>query len=120
MSELYSFKGSYPYPLPTNMNGYNINDFVLAPEKPTLNPGQVLEWISNSWSVREANEAELAIKWQEVRTQRNTLLADTDSKILKYLEVGQAVPENTVAYRQALRDIPQNQTDPFAIVWPTE
>ena len=52
MSELYSFKGSYPYPLPTNMNGYNINDFVLAPEKPTLNPGQVLEWISNSWSVR--------------------------------------------------------------------
>ena len=120
MSELYSYKGSYPYPLPKNMNAYNINDFVLAPEKPSILAGQVLEWIDNSWVVREANEAELAIKWQEVRTQRNILLAETDSKILKYLEVGQAVPENIVAYRQALRDLPQSQTNPFSIVWPIE
>jgi len=120
MSELYSYKGAYPYPLPTNINDYDINDFVLAPDKPSIIAGQVIEWDGQNWTVREPNSSELAIKWQEVRDQRNILLQETDSKILRYLELGNAVPENIVNYRQALRDIPQTQENPFDINWPSE
>ncbi len=120
MSNLYSYKGSYPYALPENMAYYDINDFILAPEKPELNYGQQLEWNGSSWVVREANEAELAIQWQAVRDQRNALLSETDARIIRFLEVGNTVPNELVVYRQALRDIPQGQLDPFNIIWPTE
>jgi hypothetical protein len=54
--------------------------------------------------------------WQELRDQRNQLLAETD-----YL----ALVDNTLStdmrtYRQALRDLPANTSDPANPVWPTE
>lgn len=117
MSEIYSYKGSYPYPLPENMFGYNVEDFVLAPEKPSLSSGEVLEWINNSWNVRPANESEIAIQWQAVRDQRNNLLKDSDVYVLRAYETGQPVPQSVITYRQALRDI-TIQVDPFNIIWP--
>ena len=57
----------------------------------------------------------LADKWENVRSQRNQKLAETD-----YL----ALSDNTLAtniktYRQKLRDIPK-QSDPDDITWPTK
>ena len=54
--------------------------------------------------------------WEELRTKRNQLLAETD-----YL----ALVDNTLStdmrtYRQALRDLPANTSDPANPVWPTE
>ena len=120
MENLYSYKGAYPYPLPKDMYNYDINDFVLAPEKPSINNGQILEWDGSNWVVRNSNNAELDIKWQEIRNMRNTLLVNTDTKILKYLERKLDVPDVLVTYRQELRDLPQTQADPFNITWPTE
>lgn len=113
---LYSYKGAYPYPLPTDISKYDITDFVLAPEKPILLPGQVLEW-NNGWIVRKSNESELALQWQAIRNQRNDLLKESDIDVIKLYELNQPVPENLVVYRQALRDI-TTQENPFYIVWP--
>ena len=119
MEQLYSYKGSYPYPLPNSMSNYDINDFTLAPPKPNLQPGEVLEWINNSWHVRGPNASELDFKWQEVRAIRNQLLSETDIKVIRLLEVGQPAPSELIIYRQELRDITTTQTDPFNIIWPT-
>ena len=119
MLDLYSYKGAYPYPLPEDMSKYNINDFVIAPEKPSVNAGEVLEWTGTEWLVRPANTSETEIKWQEIRNQRNTLLQETDVKILKELEQTGSISQSLKDYRQALRDVPQTQTNPFTIVWPT-
>lgn len=120
MTDLYSYKGAYPYSLPQDLAGYDINDFVLAPPKPTTIAGQQVEWNGSEWEVRNPTDVELSLKWDEVRNTRNKLLQDADTKILRYLELGNAVPENIVVYRQSLRDLPQLQSDPFNIVWPSE
>lgn len=57
-------------------------------------------------------------RWHVVRTQRNALLASCD-----WTQVADAAAsaENVAAwvtYRQVLRNVPQTQTDPDAIVWP--
>lgn len=118
MAELYSYKGSYPYPLPEDMTGYDLADFYLAPTKPTLLPGQVLEWSENTWFVREANEPEVQIQWAIVRIQRDALLTNSDIFVVRAYEKGEPVPQDTVDYRKSLRDI-TSQPNPFSIQWPT-
>lgn len=54
--------------------------------------------------------------WTMLRTQRDQLLASTDWTVLS------DSPTPTAAwkvYRQALRDLPANTTDPFNPNWPT-
>jgi hypothetical protein len=51
-----------------------------------------------------------------LRTRRNQLLAETD-----YLALADAtLTDEMTAYRQALRDLPANTTDPANPVWPTK
>ena len=118
MEQLYSYKGAYPHPLPVDMSNYDIEDFELAPEKPELLPGEVLEWTNNSWYVRGPNASEIDFQWYYIRQQRNQLLQDSDVYVIRAYESNQPVPGNVVAYRQELRNITM-QTDPFNIVWPT-
>jgi hypothetical protein len=53
----------------------------------------------------------------QLRTRRNQLLAETD--YLGLPDLGGFSAEMT-AYRQALRDLPANTTDPANPVWPTK
>jgi len=94
----------------------------------SLNPGakwvlrgNELEWLDVNQA--EPTEAEIQAEiarleaeqpWKELRQERNRLIAETD-----YL----ALSDNTMsdemkAYRQALRDLPANTTDPASPVWP--
>ena len=57
-----------------------------------------------------------AEQWKIVRADRNKRLADCDWTQLADATVDAAA---WAAYRQALRDLPQTQADPFNIVWPT-
>lgn len=118
MSSLYSYKGAYPYPLLEDMSGYNLSDFQLAEEKPTITPDEVLDWDGSSWVVRPANFPETEIKWAGVRVKRDELLSASDVFIVRAYENGEPVPQETVDYRQALRDV-SKQSSPFTIVWPT-
>lgn len=117
MTDLYSYKGAYPYPLPEDMSHYDIKDFVLAGPVPPMTPGQVLEWTGSEWLVRNPNDAELEIQWAAVRIQRDSLLASSDVFVVRAYERGEPVPSETVAYRQDLRDVTK-QANPFAIAWP--
>lgn len=56
------------------------------------------------------------LQWQDLRETRDKLLAETD---------WWAMPDRTMtdeqaAYRQALRDLPANTTDPANPIWPTK
>jgi hypothetical protein len=54
--------------------------------------------------------------WKMLRQLRNIKLKDCDWTVLS------DTPTSTAAwktYRQALRDLPANTTDPFNVVWPT-
>lgn len=119
MADLYSYKGAYPYPLPKDMSGYDINDFTLAPEKPVLSPGEKLEWGGSAWAARPANEAESAIQWQKVRDQRHALLEESDVIVIRNTEDGLHVSQEVKDYRQALRDVTM-QSNPFDITWPVK
>lgn len=58
----------------------------------------------------------LAFGWASLRAMRDSLLAACDWTVLS------DTPTSTAAwktYRQALRDLPANTTDPFNPVWPT-
>ncbi len=55
-----------------------------------------------------------------VRTQRDAKLAESDWMVIKSAETGIALATEWAAYRQALRDITQQDGFPSEITWPTE
>lgn len=117
MSQLFSFKGAWPYPLPEDMTGYDLGDFVPVSDPPVLLPGQNLDWDGSAWFIRPASPADLELAWARVREERDRLLAASDVFVVRAYEKGDPVPQETVAYRQALRDVTK-QVDPFTILWP--
>jgi hypothetical protein len=77
-----------------------------------LETGEVIE---RDWTADEIADAQERA-WRTLRATRNELLASSDWTVL-----GDS-PTSTAAwktYRQALRDLPANTTDPFNVVWPT-
>ena len=69
-------------------------------------------------SLVDAAAAEMVTEnaWNDLRTKRTQLLADTD-----YLALSDAtLSEDMRTYRQALRDLPANTTDPANPTWPTK
>ena len=68
-------------------------------------------------------EAEFVVA--ELRKERNKRLAETDWVTLKAIDdsndgLGIQLPQVWMDYRQALRDLPANTTDPANPVWPTK
>ena len=57
-----------------------------------------------------------AMTWNEVRAERNQLLAETDFHALADVTMS----DEMIAYRQALRDVPADNADPDDISWPTK
>ena len=58
----------------------------------------------------------LAGKWAAIRTQRDTLMAQSDWMAMPD---SPAISDAWTAYRNALRNLPASQADPDDIVWPT-
>jgi hypothetical protein len=54
------------------------------------------------------------------KAKRDNLLSDSDWVVIKALEVGAPAPAEWLTYRQALRDIPQQEGFPATVVWPTQ
>lgn len=75
----------------------------------TERPDEFHEWNGSEWLPNSD------LKWSEIRSIRDGLLAACD-----WTMVADAPTDKTAwgAYRQALRDLPETQTDPFNIVWP--
>jgi len=66
----------------------------------------------------DAAATELATEsaWSRLRTKRTKLLAETDYLAMSDLTLS----EDMRTYRQALRDLPANTTDPANPTWPTK
>jgi hypothetical protein len=56
---------------------------------------------------------------RNVRSERDGLLAETDWVVIKNTEKGTNIPLEWELYRQALRDITNQEGFPYAVVWPT-
>ena len=56
--------------------------------------------------------------FQQLRYERDKKLAETDWVVTKANETGVAESNEWKTYRQALRDLPSNTTDPFNPTWP--
>jgi len=57
---------------------------------------------------------------KEIRAERNRLLTNTDWVVIKYKELGKAVPAVWKSYRQALRDITEQEGFPHDVTFPEE
>lgn len=81
--------------------------------------GVVVPLTTEEIAVIEAAQAaapsETEIKWQRVRGERNSLLAECDWRANSDLTLSDAWK----TYRQALRDVP-TQSDVDNITWPTK
>lgn len=79
-------------------------------------------WARN-WIIADASDEQIAerieTQWQNVRNQRNFLLAACDWTQLPDAPLSNVKTQEWATYRQALRDI-TNQPDPFNIIWPEE
>lgn len=119
---LVSFKGAQPQQIPNEHIGKSEQElnnlgFVICTQPPILSPGQKLWWENNQWYILDPNEAEIALKWVEVRNKRDELLKESDIFITRSQEEKVPVDVGVKQYRQALRDI-TDQPNPFTIEWP--
>ena len=74
---------------------------------------------------RDAEEAAQAAKaparaWQTLRDKRDQLLTETDWVVTMHKELGTNISSAWKTYRQALRDLPANTSDPTDVTWPTK
>jgi len=74
------------------------------------------------YAVEELTTEEAEARYNEwatkARSLRDGLLADTDWWVTKAAEVGEPLSEDKHNYRQALRDIPNQEGFPYNIEWP--
>jgi len=87
------------------------NQAILIPLPP--NEYCVFNYNTKQWVDPRTNETQ----WIIIKSQRNTLLAESDWTQLP--DVSITNKDQWITYRQALRDI-TTQTDPFNIVWPSK
>lgn len=75
-----------------------------------------------SWSVEKIPEKTEAEKREEaeksVRTKRDSLISETDYLLASDYPISAEDLEAVKVYRQALRDVPQQEGFPFDVVWP--
>ena len=71
---------------------------------------------------REAYERDVqpGIDLQTLREERDRRLAETDWQIVKHKELGTNIPAALKTYRQELRDLPANTSDPANPTWPVK
>ena len=56
---------------------------------------------------------------RNVRSRRDSLLAECDWVVIMHTEKGTNIPMEWEVYRQALRDITSQEGFPFNVTWPT-
>ena len=95
----------------------------LKPNAAWVVRGDSLEW--NDTEDTPPTEQELQIEidrlkvehpWNQLRLERDHLLSKTDW----WATSDRTMTAEQIAYRQALRDLPDNTTDPENPVWPTK
>jgi hypothetical protein len=76
-------------------------------------------------TARDAEEAAWAAgandrAFAALREERNRKLAETDWVVTMHKELGTTIPSAWKTYRQELRDLPADTSDPTDVTWPTK
>lgn len=144
---LYSYKSAHPEQVPFRIklsNGMTRTDpstftleeladagYTEVSDKPVVENTQVVEWNYDltNWAVRDKTAEELAsemnAQWQVIRDERDRRIQEVAwryERFSRYERLGMTQIDDINSldqYVQALADIPQTQTDPFNVVWPT-
>lgn len=109
---------------------WDLNGVFLLPANSTevaptdIPEGYFAKWNGSEWgfeSIPEPEptpepEPEPPLTWDQIRSQRNYLLSQTDWIFAP--DVTLKNKEAWLTYRQALRDVPQSFTTPEEVVWP--
>ena len=83
-----------------------------------------MDWTTVSWNGSELVEDPLKVQakiqqaWTALRTERNARLAASDYTQLQDAHLSAEKKSAWADYRQALRDLPENATDPTQVTWP--
>ena len=85
---------------------------------PSLAVDSVTKDENGNWIFTVSQEL-LNMYWEKLRTQRNTLLAQSDWTGLTDSPLTTDQKAAWATYRQALRDLPANTPDPSTPIWPT-
>ena len=97
---------------------FNQSGHIQINPEPGYKGGLHLKW--DGTKIVKDDEAkaawELAWKWTLIRRERTRLLAETDYLALK----DSTLSEDMKTYRQALRDVPKDNSDPDNITWPSK
>ena len=90
--------------------GYGLIEGFYSPDEYTVVDGQ-----PQPKSDEEITEKEVAVAWAMLRSQRTKLLSKSD-----WTQVPDAPVDSAAwaTYRQQLRDLPANTTDPRDVTWP--
>jgi len=95
-------------------------------EPPPFVDGQIRVFMNGAWSYLPTPALSALIpahtpdyRSMAVRARRDRELAETDWIVTRSLERGEPVPAEWAAYRQALRDIPQQPGYPMLVQWPS-
>jgi len=103
--------GVQEFPVPTDKENWIEVEVASAEEY----SGKEFDFKSNRFVVPSS------VIEQEVREKRNTLLTEADNLVNKALDLGDPIFEKEArSYRQALRDVPDQEGFPDNIDWPTK
>jgi hypothetical protein len=94
------------------------NEFPVSPEMHWMDApeGCTTDWVIENGAVVAPPGPSTEELMFNLRSQRDRLLAETDHLALS----DQVLSAEMTAYRQALRDLPANTTDPANPVWPVK
>ena len=97
-------------PLPENVSFGETWESIVFPEGYEKPPKELFET-----KLQELIDAQ---PWKELREERNRRLTQCDWVLMPDVVMTEEVKQAWLDYRQALRDLPANTTDPSNPVWP--
>ena len=77
-------------------------------------------WDGESFVTPGPSEADVQQAWVDLRKRRDGFLVASDWTQIADAPLSDTEKTAWAEYRQALRDLPANTTDPFNIIWPEE
>ena len=81
-------------------------------------PSELEPQVSSIVEAHDGPAGLVAIAWEAVRVDRNGRLAGSDWTALGDHQLSEVEEAAWWAYRQSLRDVPQDHADPTDITWP--
>ena len=64
--------------------------------------------------------SQVAVRWKSAKFGRDALLSGSDWVVIYHTEKGTNIPLEWRVYRQALRDVTEQEGFPFNVTWPQE